>query len=91
VKVTEGTYIRFVEASGIDPGKKTLAWDVVGTDGAFLGEIKWFGRWRKYSFFPAENCIFEWICLREIAQFSEDRTAMLRRSWHSRRLAEAAQ
>lgn len=33
----------------------------------FLGEIKWFGAWRKYCFFPHDMTIFDNVCL-EIIQ-----------------------
>ena len=42
-----------------------------------LGEIKWFGRWRQYSFFPEPNTVFEKQCLKDITNFIE--TLMLDR------------
>lgn len=67
----ELTYISMVKTR--DTGK-TLVWDVVAQrDGAKLGEVKWFGRWRKYCFFPIDS-IFEEVCLREIAAFIEGET-----------------
>lgn len=54
---------------------KTLVWDVATTDGALLGVVKWHGPWRKYTFHPAYDTLFEEDCLREIAQFAEARTA----------------
>ena len=40
----------------------------------WLGEIKWRGPWRKYAFFPERDTLYEADCLRDIAQFCEDRT-----------------
>lgn len=37
-----------------------------------LGQIKWFGRWRKYSFFPQPETVFEQDCLNDIISFMED-------------------
>lgn len=34
-----------------------------------LGVIKWFGRWRKYAFFPRADCVFDSKCLAEIEEF----------------------
>jgi hypothetical protein len=34
-----------------------------------IGEIKWFGRWRQYAFFPATACVFSEGCMTEIATF----------------------
>lgn len=33
-----------------------------------LGEIRWFGRWRQYAFFPAEGTIWNPQCLDEITE-----------------------
>jgi len=72
-ETTEGTYIRFV-SMGIRPGQKTERW-VVETkeDEDHLGEVKWFGRWRQYAFFPAPECVFEQSCMREISDFIEEK------------------
>ena len=69
----DGTHIVFRVL--ICDGRKTIIWQVIAKDGADLGSVRWFGRWRKYCFFPAADCVFEETCLREIAQFIEDRTA----------------
>jgi len=56
-----------------DTGK--TIWDVRDKrEGAKIGEVKWFGRWRKYAFFPFD-AIFEEVCLRDIADFIERETS----------------
>ena len=37
-----------------------------------LGEIKWFGAWRQYCFYPEENTIFDRKCLTYINNFLEE-------------------
>lgn len=37
--------------------------------GTFLGWVKWYGAFRKYSFFPEPNIVFETQCLKDIASF----------------------
>lgn len=37
-----------------------------------IGEIKWYGRWRKYSFFPEPNTVYETDCLTDIVNFIKD-------------------
>jgi len=37
--------------------------------GSFLGTVKWYGAFRKYSFFPNDNIVFETQCLKDIANF----------------------
>jgi len=68
-----GTHIEFVP-TGVKVGQKTMRWDVMAKAGDHLGEVKWFGRWRKYCFFPLSGCAFEGTCMREIVKFIEDRT-----------------
>lgn len=60
-------WIRFDEVG--DTGK-TKIFEVRSLEGEFLlGEIRWFGRWRKYAFFPDADTIFERDCLMDIADF----------------------
>lgn len=40
-------------------------------DGGKLGTVKWYGRWRRYCFYPCE-ATFSADCLRDIATFLED-------------------
>ena len=39
-----------------------------------IGAVSWFGRWRKYCFFPAAETVYEQDCLRDIAAFCEQKT-----------------
>ena len=62
-------WIEFVQMA--DTGK-TRVWDVVTRDGGgVLGSVKWFGRWRQYSFFPKPDTIYESVCLGDIAAFMD--------------------
>lgn len=36
-----------------------------------LGQVKWYGPWRCYAFFPADGTLFERVCLRDIAAFCD--------------------
>lgn len=51
------------------PKRKTEIWQVMSVKGVFLGDIKWFGRWRCYAFFPEEETIFNGVCLKDIEVF----------------------
>jgi len=64
----EGEYIKF-SLTEYQPKGKTHVWEVRAKTGDFLGDVKWFGRWRKYSFYPAPNCTFEEVCLGDIVEF----------------------
>ena len=64
-RVITTAWLRIVE---IGHTGKTWVFDVNAKEGGDnLGQIKWFGHWRKYSFFPNTNTIFEHQCLRDIA------------------------
>lgn len=72
-------YIEFQERIQ-DPKRKTKTSAVVpkgwgGRECDVLGEVKWFGRWRCYSFFPKESTVYERTCLRDIALFCEVETS----------------
>jgi hypothetical protein len=60
------------------PKAVTRRWVVeTVTLGEYLGEVKWFPAWRQYAFSPSAGSGVTWFeqdCLREIAQFVEDRT-----------------
>jgi hypothetical protein len=45
-----------------------------------LGEVRWFGRWRCYAFYPEPDTLYERQCLRDIADFCEARTREHRES-----------
>lgn len=32
----------------------------------FLGWVKWYGQWRRYTFYPIDGCVFDAACLKEI-------------------------
>jgi hypothetical protein len=57
------------------PGRKTKIFTIRSLDGnSFLGLVKWYGAWRKYCFFPSEKTVYEWDCLRDIADFCQEQT-----------------
>lgn len=51
------------------PERKTRIWTVVNTSEIILGKVKWWPAWRKYTFLPATDSVFDITCLREIADF----------------------
>jgi hypothetical protein len=79
----EGKWIRFVEDT---PKARTLTWRVVANDGnVLLGMIGWFGSWRGYAFFPLPDRVFERTCLRDIADFIEQRNVEHREGLRAKR------
>jgi hypothetical protein len=75
--IAQGTFINFSQVDNRVAGRPqplTKEWWITTKQGGFLGKVEWFGPWRKYNFYPAEDSGFEQVCLREIATFIEDRT-----------------
>lgn len=81
---SSGSYVSYLGPRPSASGK-TSEWDVVGHKGVLLGHVAWFGRWRKYVFFPSPATVFEQACLREIANFLERETREQREKWKARR------
>lgn len=68
------TYVRFVEGARSDSGK-TATWLVLGrTNRNMLGNIRWYGPWRAYCFYPEPGTIFNEGCLTDIAAFCKTKT-----------------
>lgn len=66
--------------------RKTDTWAVSPLDGGEpLGQVAFFGAWRKFAFFPFEGTLYEADCLRDIAQFCEDQTNEWRDAKHPRK------
>ena len=72
---------------GDSPSGKTAIWQVSTAvkdregnphPGVPLGQVKWFGKWRKYSFFPLQETLYEETCLRDIADFCQTLTQVKR-------------
>jgi len=79
--------MKWIRAYAIENGdRKTLIWRVESRDAPYvkLGEVRFYPQWRKYCFFPADRTLFEPDCLRDIAQFCEDKTVEWRQSCRQR-------
>ena len=68
----ESKYLEFVH---VEDKPKTKVWEVrrksedIEKDGLALGQIKYFGRWRQYAFFPYEGTIWNHECMMDIILF----------------------
>lgn len=56
--------------------RKTRVWLVLSTHGdrPCLGQVRWYGTWRQYVFFPQDSTIFSASCLEELAEFCKSKT-----------------
>lgn len=67
---TAQKYIRIEESPFA--GKKTKRWIVENIrTNQVCGIIKWYGGFRSYAFFPTEGFLFDFSCLRLIADHLE--------------------
>ncbi len=63
-----------IDYHGESASGKTSIWYVNNKDGTPLGYIMWHGPWRKYCFAPRDKTIYEQDCLRDIANFCEQKS-----------------
>lgn len=69
-------WIEFIDGP---PAPSTNRWFIRTIEGGHvLGTVAWFGRWRRYAFFPGPETVYEQQCLRDIAAFCEEQTKMHR-------------
>ena len=63
-----GSYM-VVEQQPDMAGRKTHVWCISSVKGGLLGKVKWFARWRRYAFHPANGAVFDAACLDDIKEF----------------------
>lgn len=63
------TYLEACEVAA--PKRKTKIFDIRIHNGARVGVVKWFARWRRYNFFPDPDTSFDALCMRDLASFCE--------------------
>ena len=66
-------WVEFIQVPRREAMRSTHVFEVRNkTQGSTLGMIEWFGRWRRYSFFPEVDTIYDAVCLRDIAAFCDE-------------------
>lgn len=63
-------YITFAERPSAS-GKTKIVSVCSKRSGDLLGEIRWFGRWRQYCFYPEQATIFNRGCMHDIITYIE--------------------
>ncbi len=59
------SYLDFLEGASAT-GKTKIVTVLSKNHGDTLGQIRWFGRWRQYAFFPANDTVFNPGCMQDI-------------------------
>lgn len=67
-RVYEYIVLRYV---GDSASGKTQVWRVETRYGDLLGIVRWFGRWRQYTFWPSNETLYSAGCLHDVADFIE--------------------
>lgn len=61
---------RYMYVEKYEEKPKTSVYHVYSvSDDVFLGEVKWWGPWRQYCFFPEEATIYSVGCMEDIVKF----------------------
>ena len=61
----------FLVSEEIVEGRKTPILHIHSNEGYYLGDIKWYGAWRKFCFYPVSDTIWDDKCLSELLNFLE--------------------
>jgi hypothetical protein len=63
-------FIEFVEKIYDDTKRKTKIYAVMNKHhGDELGEIKWYGAWHQFTFFPARATVWSIGCMQQVMDF----------------------
>ena len=64
---------KYMEFHKIGDTGKTEIWNVLSKNSGFiLGQIKWYGPWRQYSFSPSPHSVFNNACMSDIQEFIDE-------------------
>jgi len=57
----------------VSDSRKTKIFEITSvSSGIPLGYIKWYGKWRQYTFYPEPKTIFNKECLKDIEDYLTD-------------------
>jgi hypothetical protein len=82
----EGDYILIRDDGGVGR-KKTKVWPVFSKSQELLGEIRWFGPWRRYVFSTRE-ILLEEKCMADLSEFIIARTAEHKAGWKKKSVVD---
>lgn len=78
--------MKYIGFKDITPaGRKTLILELYSTDSDLLGEIRFWGAWRQYTFHPESDTIFDIKCLTEINEKLTELNTAIRNEWKERK------
>lgn len=79
-----GQFLQFIELPQ-DMRKETKVWVVKSAQGdRTLGQVRWHAPWRRYTFQPLGNTVFDAECLAKIASWCGSETVAQKETWKGR-------
>ena len=64
---------KYMEFDKVGDTGKTEIWNILSKSSSFiLGQVKWYGPWRQYCFFPSPNSVFNPTCMLNINAFIKE-------------------
>lgn len=61
---------KYMEFDKVGDTGKTEIWNILSKSSGFiLGQIKWYGPWRQYCFYPSPYCVFNNTCMSDVQKF----------------------
>jgi hypothetical protein len=81
---TQGAFLNFRDDGKCSSYKaKTRVFAVISrVTSATLGVVKWYSKWRKYTYQPIDWIVLDAGCLKEIAEFCELKTNEQKTRWN---------
>ena len=69
----ESRYLNFKEVGRTTSGITAII-EVANKSGSVLGEVVWFGQWRKYCFKTVQGIVLDEHCLYDIMKYIVEKT-----------------
>jgi len=58
---------KYMDFDKIGDTGKTEIWNIISRSSeSILGQIRWYGAWRQYCFWPSPHCVFNIGCMNDI-------------------------
>lgn len=62
------------------PNRKTPIYNIINNNNLKIGQIRWYGPWRKFCFYPDSDTIWDNKCLQDVLNIINDYNSKWRQS-----------
>lgn len=62
------------------PNRKTPIYNIINNNNLKIGQIRWYGPWRKFCFYPDSDTIWDNNCLQDVLNIINDYNSKWRQS-----------